>query len=380
MPVINQAAYLKEIKRKIFAEITAVPEFLQSTHFSSLDGLRGVAIIFVLLYHFGVNHFLRPFHLMVYGRIGVDIFFVISGFLITTLLLKEKIRSGKISLKRFFIRRTLRIVPVVYLFLIVLTSIYGFCHYRISGSEFITAFLFLKNMPFQTGPYTGHLWSLSIEMQFYLLFPLLLAYNVEKYFITVLSIVVIIPWLAVIGFYYPNLLFGNAFLLGITKIAMFLFWNGPIMLLIGSLISILVFKGVIKVKSVQQRHYFSFILVILAILIHTPVFIFYIKYFSEFLSAFMVAYAIALILSAPDFLAGILNSAILIRLGILSYSIYVWQQLFIGINNVQPWLHFLKGYPDSLVFILKFPVVFLISMMSYHFFEKIFLTLKRKFE
>jgi peptidoglycan/LPS O-acetylase OafA/YrhL len=378
VPVKNQTAHLNDIKGKIFAEITSIPDVLQGNRFRSLDGLRGVAILLVLLYHFGVNHFLRPFHLMIYGRIGVDIFFVISGFLITALLLKEKIITGKISLKRFYARRVLRIVPVVYLFLIVLMAICSICHFTISGSEFITAFLFLKNMPLKTGAYTGHLWSLAIEMQFYLAFPLLLAYNVEKYFITALSIVIVVPLLAMLGFYHAELLFDNTILLGVTRSAMYLFWNGPIMILIGSLVSILMFKGVITISSVN--YYLSFVLLVLAIIIHTPAFLFYYKYVSEYLFAFIIAYVIILTLNTPDFLATVLNTGVLVRIGILSYSVYVWQQLFIGINNVQPWLHFLKDYPDSIVFILKFPVIFLIGTLSYYFFEKKFIILKQQFE
>jgi peptidoglycan/LPS O-acetylase OafA/YrhL len=317
---------------------------------------------------------------MVYGRIGVDIFFVISGFLITTLLLKEKIKSGKISLKHFYARRILRIVPVVYLYLAVLLAIYGYCNYRISGSEFITAFLFLKNLPLKTGPYTGHLWSLSIEMQFYLVFPFLLAYNIEKYLVAAFSIIIIVPLLAVLGFYHADLLFGSAVLRGITEVAMYLFWSGPLMILIGSVTAVLVFKGVITAKGNNGDRYLSAILLILAILIHTPAFVFYIKYLSEYLSAIMVAYVIFLTLSKPDFLANNLNTKLLMHTGILSYSIYVWQQLFIGINNVQPWLHFLKGYPDSVVFVLKFPVIFLIGTLSYHLFEKRFFSFRKKFE
>lgn len=332
----------------------------------------------VLFYHFGANHFLRYTPLMAYGRIGVDIFFVISGFLITTLLLKEKINTGKISLKRFYTRRVLRIVPVLYLFLLVLMAIYGFCHYMISEAEFGSAFLFLKNLPFKTGPYTGHLWSLSIEMQFYIIFPFLLSWSVEKYLMISLSVIIVIPLLAIIGFYQPNLLFGNALLLNAARLAMYLFWSGPVMILIGSVVAVLLFKRIINPKINGRYHYLSFLLLVIAIIIHTPAFLFYYKYYSEYLFAFIIAWAILLTLSAPDFLGSILNNTLLIRIGRMSYSIYIWQQLFIGVRNVQPWLHFLKGYPEIVVFILKFPFIFLIGTLSYHFFEKRFMSLKRK--
>ena len=92
----------------------AIPEYLQDTTYPALTGIRGVAIIFVLLYHLGINHFLRQYNSWLTGRTGVDIFFVLSGFLISTLLIKEKINNGRVSLKNFYLRRVLRILPLAY--------------------------------------------------------------------------------------------------------------------------------------------------------------------------------------------------------------------------------------------------------------------------
>ena len=96
-----------------------IPSSLNNKKFPSLDGLRGISIIFVILSHFiFYSEFVAKTNL---GVIGVEIFFVISGFLISTLLLKEQIINGGISLRKFYIRRALRILPVVFLFLTTLS-------------------------------------------------------------------------------------------------------------------------------------------------------------------------------------------------------------------------------------------------------------------
>src|SRR2546421_12834986 len=84
--------------------------YLAAKYFPSLDGLRAISILAVIWYHVPE---LRP--IWATGFLGVHLFFVISGFLITTLLLREKAATGSISLKKFYIRRTLRIFPAYYL-------------------------------------------------------------------------------------------------------------------------------------------------------------------------------------------------------------------------------------------------------------------------
>lgn len=90
--------------------------YKQNSYFGSLDGLRCLAIIGVVWQHTCVN--LLPLSLAHRGNVGVQVFFVISGFLISTLFLREKERSGGISLKRFYLRRVLRIMPLYYAILL----------------------------------------------------------------------------------------------------------------------------------------------------------------------------------------------------------------------------------------------------------------------
>jgi peptidoglycan/LPS O-acetylase OafA/YrhL len=141
---------------------------LERSHLPSLDGIRAIAAFMVVFYHLDV--------LWISGGTGVLVFFVLSGFLITWLLLKEEERFGKISLKLFYMRRTLRIMPAfyVYWFFIVGSLIVFSKHLHIAQA--IASFFYVNNyyQAIVGDPNTGlsHTWSLGVEEQFYLLWPI----------------------------------------------------------------------------------------------------------------------------------------------------------------------------------------------------------------
>jgi peptidoglycan/LPS O-acetylase OafA/YrhL len=374
--VYNQ--YLKKLK--LFEDITEVPALLQCSHYPSLDGLRGIAVLIVVLAHFGINHILRPYHLNINSDTGVDIFFVLSGFLITTLLLKEKLKNGNISLKRFYIRRLLRILPAAYLFLIVLGGLNFFYGLRISFLDFITSILFLKNLPLKNEPYTAHFWTLAIEMQFYFIFPYLLASNIKRYAIVALAIVIIVPSVSVVGYYESGFLHNNAVWHLVTKVCMYTFWKGPVIILIGSLSSILLFKGIIPAAKGRSNSFLSFILLIVAIVISSRFFVFYCKYLSEYLSAILLAMVIPLSLKSDGLLTTILKKRALVFTGIISYSIYLWQQLFIGVHVWQSWMMTFQAYPVWLLIVLRAILTTVIALLSYYLIELKFLKIKSRYE
>jgi len=360
-------------------EIIAVPAYLQGSYFPSLDGLRGLAILMVILPHFGALHFLKGTGIFIDSIIGVHIFFVLSGFLITTLLLKEKLRTGKISLSHFYLRRILRIVPVVYLFLVVLIILNTCYGLHIPLIDFVASFLFFKNFPLRNEPYTAHLWTLAVEAQFYITFPLLLSYSVNKYFITALSIVIVVPVVAILGDYHTGFLFAGPAITFFTKLMMYAFWKGPVIILIGSVFAILTFKNIIKPISSKAGFFLGFILLVIAIVIHTKTFLFYSKYVSEYISAILIAWAIVMSANAKSLLSIVLQNRALVRIGIISYSLYVWQELFIGTNTWQPWMMALNGYPAYVIVLVKLAATFAIAFASYYLFESKFLKLKKKF-
>ncbi len=128
----------------------------------SLDGLRAVAILMVVVGHLmgaaydlpllGRGRF--PMRLTL-GSLGVRIFFVISGFLISTLLLKEQERNGRISLKQFYIRRALRILPASYTFLLIMAIAVGLKILSIPRASFLASFLYFRNYLSGGDWYTG---------------------------------------------------------------------------------------------------------------------------------------------------------------------------------------------------------------------------------
>jgi len=149
----------------------------QSLRFPALDGLRAVAVVAVMLYHWFVPGFFPG------GYVGVDIFFVLSGFLITSLLIDEWGRRGRIGLGDFYARRALRLLPAlvaVAAVSVVVISLHIGAALRRDGTipGLPWAALFLANwaQAFNANPYSlgflGHTWSLAIEEQFYLLWPL----------------------------------------------------------------------------------------------------------------------------------------------------------------------------------------------------------------
>lgn len=328
----------------------------------------------VLLPHFGINKYLyHPFGMLIESNAGVHLFFIISGFLITTLLIKEKVRNGKISLKYFYIRRSLRILPVAYLFLVVLAILNIIFRLHLRAFDFIAAGTFINNLPVGGSYYTAHFWSLAVEEQFYLIFPLLLVFNLEYYFVTAMLLIVVVPFTCIAATCFPTIFGGGLF----VKLCMYAFWKGPIIILIGSVSAIMVFKQIITLKPSRLYEFGGIILLVIAIIIRTRDFLFYTKYVSEYISALLIALVIVTSFGQKGPLIRILTSKILMRIGILSYSLYIWQQLFVGSKTWQPWMRGLHILPQWQLVIFKIVFVFVISFFSYKY-ERYFLKIKEK--
>lgn len=371
-------AYLKELAHKLSADITEVPPVLQQSHFPALDGLRGLAILLLVFGHFGINYYSWHYGVLFNSTTGVHIFFVLSGFLITTLLIKEKLRNGRISLKHFYIRRALRILPVAWLFLLVLAGLNHVFELHIRLFDFIAAMLFFKNMPMPQEPYTAHFWSLAVEEQFYLTFPILLALNIRWYTIVSLAIVIFVPMVCIIDYFTPVVFTSNAVLHLLVRICNYTFWKGPVIILIGSVFSVLMFKGVIKPEKLKANQFLSLAILLIGIIIHAKTFLLYTKYVSEYLSAILIGFALVITISQKDFLSKILSNVFLTTLGVLSYSIYIWQELFAGPRSLQPWMQYFTQLP--LWGAIGFKFIFLAIIVSFSFvFEAWFLKLKDRF-
>lgn len=166
-----------------------------------LDGVRALAVISVVLTHinfFGAlsekGYFPAQAIPLVSGGTGVQAFFVLSGFLITRLLIEEFKETSRISIRNFVIRRTLRIFPLYIFFLIVITI------FHVSGSNITTwesltyAYAYVYNfVPSDVyTPILGHTWSLAVEEHFYLVWPALFFFLVKEHRAALVSILVLL--------------------------------------------------------------------------------------------------------------------------------------------------------------------------------------------
>ena len=141
----------------------------KSSRIPSLDGLRAISIALVILSHlvyiegFPLPKAIDPLWFDRLGPLGVRVFFVISGFLITSLLLQELETNKSINLGKFYFRRTLRIFPPYYFFILVMIILNKFNWVALSSKDIIHAFTYTVNYYPERSWVIGHGWSLSVE-------------------------------------------------------------------------------------------------------------------------------------------------------------------------------------------------------------------------
>jgi len=374
-------------KPGFFSEIEKVPKVFMQPYYPSLDGLRAVSIILVVVFHviIAFSHVAPALDSPVnysFASLGVQIFFVISGFLITTLLLKEKVSKGNISLKHFYIRRFFRIVPVAYLYLVVILVLNFVL--KLHLNMFITAagFLFFRNV-FEKVPMndniTGHYWSLAVEEQFYLIFPVILKKSLRLYLYLLIFIISTSFLISLAGGDIITKLSAN-FYLNIIIIAISQFQG----IAIGSFFSVAIFKNWISFDRTKNRFLkvSGMVLAVILLSLYTG------QYFSaiNFLKCLCVATVLAMNLYADNnVIFRLLNNKAMKYIGVLSFSIYIWQQPFtLGLRFFNQ-SSFFKRFDDKLlvdivVMVALLVVLSIVSYVSYNFYEKRFLKLKARFK
>jgi len=172
-----------------------------------LDGLRALSIAAVLLAHVNGTRGFPASSWWLFagdlGNLGVRCFFVISGFLITHLLLRELRENGSISLKNFYLRRTFRIFPAFYTFLVCVALLSWLGIIVVKTADFGYAATYSINFIEKKSWAVGHLWSLSVEEQFYLLWPLcLVAAGLSRAKKIAIGTVVLVPILRTAAWYW----------------------------------------------------------------------------------------------------------------------------------------------------------------------------------
>lgn len=335
----------------------------------SLDGLRAVSIVLVLAGHavVGVHHSFLLRALTGHADFGVRVFFVISGFLITSLLLKERNQFGGISLRLFYIRRALRILPAFFLFICCVALLSAFGVVPVPAWSWLYVLTYTVNFaPFP--PFCWvliHLWSLSVEEQFYLLWPLVMK-NARSRTCAAVAILAIFAGPATHAFET----FGSFTLPGYGPFPLVC---APIAM--GSLLAMIAPKVRIVIVSSKLLSD-SRILLLTLILIFLLDSVSIDNHFGAFIDLLQIAQSalltlcVARLVFIPTGLSGrVLNSAPFVMIGKLSYSLYLWQELF---------LYKLAG-KGILMSVLAIALTFGAASTSYWSLEVRFLRLRKKF-
>ncbi|MGE0527844.1 MAG: acyltransferase family protein [Bdellovibrionales bacterium] len=304
-----------------------------------IDGLRAVAVISVILYHAQLTLF--GYKAFAGGFIGVDVFFVISGYLITSLILREVSTTGGFSFLKFYERRARRILPA--LFTVMLVSFPLAWKYLIPASFMDFSKSILYSLGFGSNwyfHYTGlrygeaggitkpflHTWSLSVEEQYYLLFPVLalIAYKYcRKYFLTILLVGILIS-LAASDWGARNHPSATFYFLH-TRV-----WE----LLIGSALASFEFS-----KGGGSAHPFlnKTMPALGILLIAYAILMFQDGMLHPSVSTLTPVLGVALIIRFAhqnEFITKILSSKLLVGIGLISYSLYLWHYPIFSFGHI----------------------------------------------
>lgn len=359
---------------------TATPHFdtYQATrHFGSLNGLRFFCIAAVLWHHgpvWGAAD--APARIATRGFVGVDFFFVLSGFLITTLLLREAAAKGAFSLRGFYWRRFLRIIPVYFL-VVTLMALY---YIGVKGQTQYLAqlpyyYLFLSNFLTEHIPLLDPTWSLSVEEQYYLVWPLLLMLLPVRAILPVLVLLIGLNVVGVVGALTPLGIVG--FDAGPLRVVMFNATYAPI--LIGSGVAVLLhharsYAVLARLLGTAPACLGSFALVVVLVQILPqdlrgwPNLVLHLA---------MAAALVSIVVREDNLLRPVLAFAPLARVGEISYGIYLYHLIGLHIANVGLGRLGLAGQ-GWLVLLTYSVIAVIIAEISFRTFERMFLKLKHR--
>jgi len=285
----------------------------------SLDGLRAISITFVVIGHWAELRYHSDIA-GAFANLGVRIFFIISGYLITTLLLKEHAKTSTICLREFYIRRAYRILPAAIAFMFPVFIIFW---HELRWYHIAAAALYLANFDFSHPWFLGHLWSLSVEEQFYFLWPSVLK-KWHRHRVAILFGVVTIAPLYRIACHF----------LGLHGRADETFPAVADILAIGCLLAILA----PRLPSIKPAFAALLLIPVALVPIYTGVLHFHITPGLLLFCWPALHLSIAgLLLHVVQHPYRILNFAPVMWLGRISYSLYLWQQLFLFGTHARPW-------------------------------------------
>jgi len=305
-----------------------------------LDGIRAVAILLVILGHAIDSASPGAGHL--FGWFGVGVFFVLSGYLITSVLLADEARNGRVRLGRFYRRRALRILPGLTVFLIMLAALAkrGVLETPDRTTWWASA-LYFRNLA-GGGWDTGHLWSLALEEQFYCVWPAALVLVRKSHRLGLIASVILIC--TVLRLFWT----GSAFD----------FIQRPDLRLDTFLIG-----GALALRPWKLTARIPLTLALIGAAFWTPVTVAFrwTRAAATPVSAALVAIVIWWLVTNPQCrVSRYLSTTVMVRIGTISYGLYLWQQLFLG-PHLRWW---------------SLPAVLATACASYVFVERPFLRIK----
>ncbi len=333
----------------------------------TLDGWRAIAIAAVIISHSqnslnasGLGD-ARIILIASWGRLGVDLFFAISGFLICYRLLDERRATGRISLGAFYVRRCCRIMPLYFAYLAALGLLALVADLPVDRAEIRACVLFYRNYSTVEGTFTNHFWSLSLEEHFYLLWPffLLAAGRSCAAWITPALALQIHIWRSMDSRWH---LFAMAFpdpgLLWRT--------DARIDAMLWGCFAALSYHGRETIRFPGWSQWALIAALPTCIILHVPAL--------PLIFALLFPLLILSTVTRPDsWLGRFLELRPLRWVGRLSFSLYVWQTLFLQgqAGTIPPWLRHLQQWPTNLA------MIFLCSVVSHELIERPMIRLGR---
>jgi len=354
----------------------------------NLDTLRFIAASLVIIHHielykdaFFVSNFADTPFIKVIGKLGVVLFFVLSGFLITTLLLAEKQIKQEISFKKFYIRRILRIWPVYYL--IVLLGFFVWpeipflefpnhsnVHDQVSSPLnfifYVTIFANVGWAVFGNIPFTTQTWSLATEEQFYLIWPLIINYFNKK-LLLVMFLVILLYHASLYFFWssYSEMIPYRKYFLG------FLYAFNINCMAIGGIFAVLIHRKHKIINVIFNKYIF------LSVTLGTIILLFLGKKFGNLhYDIYSILFGIIISnLAFNEKYSGVLENKITNYLGSVSYGLYMFHAIAVVIA-IKLSIYFNSNW---IIYPLTFSMTILVSHLSYKYFEGYFLRFKTKF-
>jgi len=364
---------------------------INKVYFPNLNGLRFIAAFMVIIHHleqllniYGYHNYWDNRVIAILGILGVKLFFVLSGFLLTYLLLAEERENKKISIKNFYIRRILRIWPLYYIvitlsfFLLNRIELFNIPYFTDHLNEnlwsYFTLFLFLiPNVAlYNKGaivPYATQSWSVGVEEQFYLLWPILIRFFKNK-LLLLLGVIISIGLLKHFGFdFIKKYIYWNNFL---DEVEIFIRHFSIDSMAVGGLFALILFEKYTLLK---------YLLINIVLFLSIGLTIFFISFSIKvpFVDAYAILFALIILnLAANKTVKNLMENVILKYLGKISYGLYMYHVVVIvfAIKLFNYW-----GLLQNHLLLLLFSTLLtiLLASLSYKFIEKFFISFKTRF-